>query len=199
MSKDEGYKKQNEGEGSKSGARAYNKGAKDFAEEGRVDSAAREAAESLERDQKELNEAERIGRARAAEEDPLLRGKREDLSATPETWRQAISIANKLVEKGCSEMDALRQAIDEVEAGGSDSKSTKAKSGAAQHVLFEQNAWVIRAEGADSPAARFDHLEDALRRARDLAMEQSATLCVHDPDGAIIGTYRPGQGDAVRH
>lgn len=67
------YRPRNEGEGSKSAARAYNRGAKEFKDRGGVDSAARDARDALEGPEgEEMRRAERAGKARAAEEDPEL-------------------------------------------------------------------------------------------------------------------------------
>lgn len=63
----------NEGEGSKTAARAYNRAAKDFARDGsRVHDAAARARRDVEHDTGALRDAERAGRARVAEEDPEL-------------------------------------------------------------------------------------------------------------------------------
>lgn len=65
---------ENEGEGSRSAARAYNEAATRFAQSGKGETAAREAAAALDSDEgQELQRAEDEGRRRAAEEDPEVR------------------------------------------------------------------------------------------------------------------------------
>ena len=69
-------KDQNEGEGSKSAARNYDKAATDHAKSGHVEGEAKQAREAVEgKEAGELREAEREGKQRIAEEDPEVRGK----------------------------------------------------------------------------------------------------------------------------
>jgi len=63
----------NEGEGSRTAARKFNKQAREFAESGKVNAAAEKAKEAIqgpERD--ELKEAEAKGQERAREQDPAV-------------------------------------------------------------------------------------------------------------------------------
>ena len=62
-----------EGEGSYSGTKDYNERTKRFVESGKVEEAARNAEPKTEEEKRELEEAERLGKARAKEEDPALR------------------------------------------------------------------------------------------------------------------------------
>jgi hypothetical protein len=63
----------NEGEGSRTAARAYNRKAKDFAEKGPVEQQARKAKADLEGPKgEELRKAEAKGRSRARGEDPKI-------------------------------------------------------------------------------------------------------------------------------
>jgi hypothetical protein len=64
----------NEGEGSQTGAREYNRATREFVETGWVDAAAQEAANALddETEAVDLQEAEEAGKARSHGEDPLL-------------------------------------------------------------------------------------------------------------------------------
>lgn len=61
----------NEGEGSRTAARHYNEKSKEFARSGKVEEKAREAAKAVEGgEKKELERAEREGKAHAKEHDP---------------------------------------------------------------------------------------------------------------------------------
>jgi Protein of unknown function (DUF2934) len=65
----------NEGEGSQSGAREYNRSTVEFIETGWVEAAAQEAADALDDkvEAAELQKAEEAGKARSRGEDPLLK------------------------------------------------------------------------------------------------------------------------------
>jgi hypothetical protein len=64
----------NEGEGSQSGARAYNEATKRFAESGKAGPAARDAAKAIEGKEGEaLRQAEREGTRHSHGEDPALK------------------------------------------------------------------------------------------------------------------------------
>lgn len=67
----------NEGEGSKSAAKAYNKEQQEFVKSGKVDAAAQKARQAIDGDEKtELRNAEAKGRARSHGEDPALHRKK---------------------------------------------------------------------------------------------------------------------------
>jgi hypothetical protein len=64
----------NQGEGNRGAAEAYNQGAQDLAQSGKVEDQARKARKDLEGpDGDELRRAEKEGKSRAKEEDPALR------------------------------------------------------------------------------------------------------------------------------
>jgi len=64
----------NEGEGSRSAARAYNKGVQDFEKTGQVERKAREAAKALDGPEgRSLREAEEAGKRHSHGEDPALK------------------------------------------------------------------------------------------------------------------------------
>lgn len=64
----------NQGEGNRGAAEAYNQGAKEFAQSGKVQEQAQKARRDLEGDKgDELRRAEQEGKSRAKEEDPALR------------------------------------------------------------------------------------------------------------------------------
>lgn len=60
----------NEGEGNRTAAREYNEAQRRFVKSGRVDEKAREAEKSLDREKRELERAEAIGKSREKAEDP---------------------------------------------------------------------------------------------------------------------------------
>jgi hypothetical protein len=65
---------ENQGEGNKTAAREYNEKAKEHADSGKVDEAAREAGKAIEgREGTDLRRAEEVGKERIAEEDPEFR------------------------------------------------------------------------------------------------------------------------------
>ena len=61
-----------QGEGDYNAARRYDKAAREFAESGKVDEAARDARPTSPEEAEELSRAEREGKAHAKGEDPLL-------------------------------------------------------------------------------------------------------------------------------
>jgi hypothetical protein len=66
----------NEGEGSRSGARAYNEATREFVKSGKVEEKAKEAKRAVEgSDAEKLRQAEREGASHAKEEDPQLHRK----------------------------------------------------------------------------------------------------------------------------
>jgi hypothetical protein len=67
---------QNEGEGNRTAARAYDADQRAFVRSGKVDEAARDAAEARRGAEKaELDRAEAAGKAHSHGEDPALKGK----------------------------------------------------------------------------------------------------------------------------
>jgi hypothetical protein len=73
----------NEGEGSRSGARAYDEGTEKFAKSGKVEQKAREARQAVDSSEdKELQAAETEGRRHAKGEDPAL-NQRKGTTAKP--------------------------------------------------------------------------------------------------------------------
>jgi hypothetical protein len=63
------------GEGNYKAAREFDAAEAAFVKSGRVDKAARDAAQKSEAEQAELDRAEQLARERAREEDPALRGR----------------------------------------------------------------------------------------------------------------------------
>jgi hypothetical protein len=64
-----------EGEGSYSATKGYLERIKKFIKSGRTEQAAREAAPKSAREEEEMKQAERVGKAKAKGEDPALRKK----------------------------------------------------------------------------------------------------------------------------
>jgi hypothetical protein len=60
----------NEGEGNKTAAREYNEAQRRFVDSGKVEEKAREAERALDRDKRELERAEAVGKRHKAAEDP---------------------------------------------------------------------------------------------------------------------------------
>jgi hypothetical protein len=62
----------NEGEGNKTAAREYNEAQRRFVESGKVAEKAREAEQAIDRDKRELERAEAVGKRHKAGEDPEI-------------------------------------------------------------------------------------------------------------------------------
>ena len=62
-----------EGEGSYTASKDYNKRTKKFVESGKVEQAANDASPKSEQEAREMQEAERVGKQHAKDEDPALR------------------------------------------------------------------------------------------------------------------------------
>ena len=57
------------------------------------------------------------------------------------------------------------------------------------HVKHERLGWVVEPGEGTGPTAIFDSIDDALRRAHELAAEQHVPLFVHGPDGELIDRF----------
>jgi len=66
----------NEGEGNKTAAKQYNDAQHSFAESGKVEGKAREAEQALDKEKRELERAEAIGKSHKHGEDPEVTRKR---------------------------------------------------------------------------------------------------------------------------
>ena len=62
----------NEGEGNKTAAKKYNQAQQRFAQSGKVEEKAREAEQSIDREKRELQRAETVGRSHEKAEDPEI-------------------------------------------------------------------------------------------------------------------------------
>jgi hypothetical protein len=102
------------------------------------------------------------------------------------------------VEKAANDAELAldgESAGDEQLRGQGKARATKptAVAGAGEdvavHVKHERTGWVVEPGTGKDPAAIFDHIDDALRRAHELAAEQHLPLLVHGPDGELIDKY----------
>jgi hypothetical protein len=59
----------------------------------------------------------------------------------------------------------------------------------AVHVKHERHGWVVEPGTSEDPAAVFNCMDDALRRAHEIAAQQHLPLLVHGPDGELIDRY----------
>jgi uncharacterized protein YdaT len=184
----------NEGEGSKTAARTYNRSAQEFARSGKVKEAAKRAREDVEGERAaELRDAERRGKqaglkgdARFSEE--AYPWELEELE--PDARRKALERATELIEQGYHEIRALRMATTLAREWVDNGKSSDAPmTGPSQHVMFERDSWVICPEDRSEATHSFSNLEDAIRRAHEIATEHHSAVYVYDPDGAIIDKY----------
>lgn len=74
-------------------------------------------------------------------------------------------------------------------AQGETSASADVCEDVAVHVKHERLGWVVEPGTSQVPTAIFDSIDDALRRAHELAAEQHLPLLVHGPDGELIDKY----------
>jgi hypothetical protein len=72
---------------------------------------------------------------------------------------------------------------------GKSAVSADADEEVAVHVKHERMGWVVEPGTGKGPAPIFDSIDDALRRAHELAAEQHLPLLVHGPDGELIDKY----------
>src|SRR5688572_24487396 len=103
----------NEGEGSQSGARAYNSGVQEFIRTNDVKKAAEQAAQELDGPEgSSLRAAEECGKLAAQGEDPALRdvSRRHDelTDLSPAQRRATLEQVLRLVGQGCSQARAVR-------------------------------------------------------------------------------------------
>lgn len=77
----------------------------------------------------------------------------------------------------------------ELEALVSD-RASEAGDETAVHVKHDRHGWVVEpGPSSKGPAPIFDSIDDALRRAHEIAAEQHLPLLVHGPDGELIDKY----------
>lgn len=181
-----------EGEGSYDAAREYGRGVSEFVRSGRVEEAAEEAELSLDQDPQGLAEAEQIGKSRGQE--LFWEGASQASGDTsspaldrlePDARHRALERINQLMEEGYSERQAQRIAMRLAEDWVDLEQSSNA---AAVHVVHERQGWVIHAKD-ETLDATFDRIDDALRRAHEIAAEMHVPLLVHGLDGALIDKY----------
>jgi uncharacterized protein YoaH (UPF0181 family) len=179
-----------EGEGSYEAARDYGRGVREFVRSGRVEEAAEEAVQSLDENEQELSEAEEIGKSHAQGWEGASLASSDSSSASldqlePEARQRAMERISQLMAEGYSQRQAERIAVrlaeDWVDLGKDDGQP-------AVHVVHERNGWAVHAEDKNLDAI-FDHMDDALRRAHEIAAQLHVPLRVHGPDGALIDKF----------
>lgn len=57
------------------------------------------------------------------------------------------------------------------------------------HVEYHRDGWVLRTEDGAYQTHAFEHIEDALRRAHQIARETHVALHVHGPDGGLVDRF----------
>jgi uncharacterized protein YdaT len=186
----------NEGEGSKTAARKYNQSVQKFAQSGKVEEAAKRARKDVEGARGgELREAERQGKQPAQGVEGEARFSEEAYpweleELEPDVRRKALERANELIQQGYQEIRALRMATTLAREWVDNGKSSDMPmSGPSQHVMFERDSWVICPEDRSEATHSFSNLEDAIRRAHEIATEKHSAVYVYDADGAIIDKY----------
>lgn len=181
-----------EGEGNYEAAREYGRGVGEFVRSGRVEEAAEEAELSLDQDPQGLAEAEQIGKSRG--QDLFWEGASQASGDTsspaldrlePDARHRALERINQLMEEGYSERQAQRIAMRLAEDWADLEQSSNE---VAVHVVHERQGWVIHAKD-ETLDATFDRIDDALRRAHEIAAEMHVPLLVHGLDGALIDKY----------
>ena len=117
---------------------------------------------------------------------------------SPEVQEKALEYKNKLIEQGYHERRATNMsAAIALQWADGGKKYESGSHGPAQHVMFEDGSWVVLSEGDVEPLASFNDVEDALRRAHEIATEHSSAVYVHDGDGNLIDkieSYRTFKG-----
>lgn len=176
-----------EGEGSYEAARDYGRGVREFVSSGRVDEAAVEAERSLDQDPQGLHDAEEIGKSGGQAWEGASQASGDTSPAgldqlDPEARHRAMERISQLMEEGYSERQAQRIAVRLAEDWA---ELDKGSDGPAVHVVHERNGWVIHAKD-ETVDAIFDRMDDALRRAHEIAAELHMPLHVHGLDGALI-------------
>jgi hypothetical protein len=165
-----------EGEGSYEAAREYGRGVREFVRSGRVEEAAEEAELSLDDAEQEW---EGTSQASGDTSSPALD------RLEPAARHRALERINQLMEEGYSERQAQRIAVRLAEDWAEHEQSSDEP---AVHVVHERNGWAVHAKD-ESLDAIFDRMDDALRRAHEIAAELHVPLHVHGPDGALIDKY----------
>lgn len=102
-----------------------------------------------------------------------------------ETRRRAIEEANRLLDRGHGSGRAVAMGIARAQ-GVDEHRPADGGMSPSVHVLFADREWVIWPEDEAEPTHRFNALEDAFRRAHQLAVERASDLYVFGPGGELI-------------
>lgn len=54
-----------------------------------------------------------------------------------------------------------------------------------QHVVPHEDGWAVKGEGNERYTAVYDHQDDAIDRARDIARNYGSSVIIHRRDGSI--------------
>ena len=165
-----------EGEGSYEAAREYDRGLREFVRSGRVEQAAEEAEQSLDEDEQEWEGTSQASGATSSSALDRLE---------PAARHRAMERINQLMEEGYSERQAQRIAVRLAEDWAESEQDIEQP---AVHVVHERHGWAVHAKDETLDAV-FDRIDDALRRAHEIAAELHVPLHVHGPDGALIDKF----------
>jgi hypothetical protein len=167
-----------EGEDSAQAARNSNEGAGETARPGQVEGEDSQVARSQGGVEGEgsYTAAREYGRAarafaRSGRVEEAAEEAATALDREPETHREAE-------QQGKARIQEEDPALARAESGDS----------AGVHVKHERQGWVVEAPG-NIPFPTFDNIDDALRRAHEIASMQHVPLFVHGPDGELIDTF----------
>ncbi|ACY18000.1 hypothetical protein [Haliangium ochraceum] len=175
-----------EGEGSYEAAEMYNEAASEFAEtnfDHREAAAAgnTEAGEVEGEGSYEGSEAYNQGAKEFAESGKVEEAAREAKNSLDD--EDEADEMRSAEEKGKEPLRGM--AIEDVQA----LDEAKQFSAGPLHVEFVRGSWMIRTENGRNPTNGFEHIEDALRRAHELAAMAHVPLHVHGPDGSLVDKY----------
>ena len=54
-----------------------------------------------------------------------------------------------------------------------------------QHVVPHEEGWAVKGEGNERYTAVYDHQDDAIRRAKEIARNYNSSVIIHRKDGTI--------------
>ncbi|HWN70106.1 MAG TPA: DUF2188 domain-containing protein [Haliangium sp.] len=139
------------------------------------------------------NEAGQSAQGEIEVEEHHAAGSRVEGEGSYEAAREYERRLSEFVSSGRVEQAANDAAVAlDVESEGqaqAEGSACDAGDDVAVHVKHERQGWVVEPGAGTGPAAIFDTIDDALRRAHELAAEQHLPLFVHGPDGELIDKF----------
>lgn len=99
-------------------------------------------------------------------------------TAQAKEWHNNASQKEKKQVKQMSDVD-LRARDDDAE----NSRPKLMEKG--EHVLSHKDGWVVKAQNAKQASTIFDKKEDAIKRAKEIAINKGTSVIVHKKNGAI--------------